>query len=425
MKERSNMILSLAGMGVSGIGSNLYAFAISFYILSVTGSSTSFAMSLILSVLPRVVLNPFVGNLVDRVNKKAVVVLADCMSGLIMIGLVVLSMGNDLSLMLIYSATFLLSVSNVFLGNAYSASYANIVTEKLLTKLNSFQQTIQAIIQIGSPILGGIVYALVDIRLFILINGLSFFASAVSELFIDFKFNSKLVDTQRPKNSFMENFVEGFRYVKSQKMFISLALYALVVNFFVSAFSVIMPYTLITVHAFDSNLVGYVQAAFPVGMLIASIVIGQKNLKFSKNLFGGGIMMFAVVFILFSIPSLPNVDFGFMTPFYYGLIFMVMAATAVSINVPLGVKFQTSVDEAYRGRFFGFLGMMAEGIIPLAYLLFGFLIGILPTYVILYISTTALFILAVSIKRNKYLDDEIKPVETLETTKVVESIEVS
>lgn len=419
MKERRNLILTLAGMGVSGLGTDLYAFAISFYILKITGSATNFALSLVLSTLPAVILNPIVGNLVDRLNKKMLVVAADMLSGLLMFGLFFLTMGNELSLIMIYTTTFFLSIFNVFLGTSFTAAFGSIVTEKYITKLNSFQQTIMALIQMGSPIFGGMIYALVDIRLFILINGVSFIISGCTELLIDFKLNSTLVPGEGAKNSFLENFVEGFRYVKSNKMYVSLAVYALVINFFLSAFSVIVPYTLVTLHAFDSGLVGIVQATFPVGMLVASIVIGSKNIQFSKKLFSRVIMLFSVSLVLFTIPSLPFVNLGSLTPIYYGIVFMMIAANAVSVNVPLGVKLQTSVDEAYRGRFFGFLGMMSEGVMPISYLLCGFLIGFVPTYVILYVSAAALIIITIHIKGNKTLDGSVNK------EKVMESVQVS
>lgn len=418
MQEKRNMILTLAGMGVSGLGSSLYSFAISFYILAVTGSGSSFALSLILSTLPRVVLNPIVGNLVDRMNRKWLVVGADLMSGLLMFAVYFLTMKSELSLFLIYSASFLLSVCNVVLSTSFSASFASLVTDKYITKLNSLQQTIQAIIQIGAPILGGMVYALIDIRLFILVNGFSFILSGITEIFIDFTFNSKLIKTDGPINSFIENFVEGFKYVKSNKMYVSLAVYALIINFFLSGFSVIMPYTLVTIHGFAPEVLGLVEAAFPIGMLITSLIIGTINIQFSKQLLGRGIFCLAIILALFSIPSLPVIDLGSWTIIYYSVIFALLASVVIVINVPLGVKFQTSVDEAYRGRFFGFLGMMAEGIIPLSYLLCGFLIGIIPTYVILYVAAIALVIITMHIMKNKFLDESINEEKVIESVRV-------
>jgi len=164
MKNLRNVILTIAGQGVSALGTNLYTFAISFYILKVTGNPTSFALSLILATLPRILLNPFVGNFIDRTNKKIVVVLADAACGVIMIGLFLMTANQSLSLVMIYTATVLLNVSYIFLNNAFAASMHSIAGSQYLTKVNSFNQTIQAFVQVVAPVAGGIIYALVDIR---------------------------------------------------------------------------------------------------------------------------------------------------------------------------------------------------------------------------------------------------------------------
>lgn len=419
MKEKRNMLLTLLGLGVSGLGTNLYTFAISYYILALTGSATSFALSLVVSVLPRIILSPIVGNLADRMNRKTLVILSDLFSGIVMFVLYYVTIGNSLSITYIYVGSFFLSVFQVFLSTSFSASFAAIVSDKYLTKLNSYTQVIDSIIQIGAPVFGGLIYGILDIRVFLLINGVSFILSSFTELFIDFKFNSKLDHTESPQNSFIENFVEGFRYVKSEKMYLSMAVYSLVINFFMSSFAVILPFTLITIHGFGPRTIGFIQAAFPVGVLLASIYIGSKNMQFTKALFARGIVIMALMLSIFAIPSLPMVELGRFTSVFYGLTFIILAGVAMTINIPLGVKLQSSVDEAYRGRFFGFLGSMSQGVMPLSYILVGFLIGFVPTYVILFVSTLALLIITSHIRRNETLDGNTKEEKVMESVQVI------
>lgn len=404
MKEFRNMILAMAGQGISALGTDLYNFAISFYILSVTGSSTSFAMSLIVAILPRIILSPFVGSYIDRANKKMVVIVADFSCGIIMIALFVLTANQSLTLWMIYMASALLNVSFIFLNNSYIASMYNIVGKKYITKVNSFNQTIRAIVQIISPIAGGIVYAWVDIRMFMLLNAVSFFASSFSELFIDFSLHSTLKTASAKTERFFASMKAGFEYAISQKALFTLGIYALFLNFFLSAFTVIMPYTLITIHEFDSDMVGLIQSAFPVGTIIASVVVGAVNLKFSRRNFSTGIFAMGLVLALFSMPAFQFWSFEGVIPYYYSFLFIFLSGTAVALNVPLGVHMQMTVEEAFRGRFFSLLGTMSGGIMPVSYLLVGFLITILPTYVILLVSALALFGISVHIKGNRMLD---------------------
>lgn len=415
MKAFRNMILAMAGQGVSAFGTNLYNFAISIYILKNTGSATSFALSLIISTLPRILLNPIAGTYIDRSNKKMVVVLADAICGFVMIALYFATATQSLSLWMIYIASVLLNICVVFLTNAFNASMYSIVGDKYIVKVNSFNQTVQSFIQIISPIAGGIIYAIVDIRMFILINGISFFLSSFSELFIDFKLFSKLKGALAPTESFIEGLKSGLRYALAQKDILNLAVYIIFINFFMGTFAVIMPYTLINVHQYDSDLVGFIQAAFPIGMLVASIVVGAINLRYTPKRFGRIISLLGLALILFSLPSLSVWPLERLTPYYYMVVFFFVATTVVAINVPFSVKLQTTIEEEYRGRFFGLLHTTSEGIMPLAFIITGLLISHLPTYVILGVSALFLIGISIHILNNKTIMESEKPVEVIKS----------
>ncbi len=178
-KEKINMYLAIAGKNVSLAGSSIYGFAMSLYILKVTGSAQSFATMLIVTTLPRVILSPFVGNLADRVSKKAMVVGSDFLSGMAMFVLYLSIIRSELLIYQIYIAGIVLSVLYTFLGTAFSSSAATIVQKENVLKMNSWNQTASSIIQVLAPMIGGAVFALVDIRLFILVNSISFFLIGV------------------------------------------------------------------------------------------------------------------------------------------------------------------------------------------------------------------------------------------------------
>ncbi len=76
-----NMGIFLLGKLVSLFGTRIMNFAISLYVLKFTGSGMSFAITMIVSTLPAIVLSPFAGVLADRVNRKLVGVLNDALCG--------------------------------------------------------------------------------------------------------------------------------------------------------------------------------------------------------------------------------------------------------------------------------------------------------------------------------------------------------
>ncbi len=402
-KEQINLYLTLCGKGVSELGSKLYGFAMSFYVLKLTGSAQSFAITLLLTTLPAIVLSPFVGVIVDRFKKKSIVVLADFISGAIMLGLFIGTRTSALTLPMIYFATFSLSVMAVFLGTAFRASYPNIVSKGQLTKLNAYTQGLDSMLSIVAPILGGVIYGLLDAKMFMLINGISFLLSSFSELFINFEMFGKPNSIRMKSQTFMTNMREGLNYVLKKKTFMTIALYALCINFFMSSFSILLPYNLITTHGISPEINGFIQSIFPIGAILMSIYVGRKNTQFSQSLFRNTMLMFGAIMLAFAYPVLPNVALGGFIPIYYALLMGVVGMVVVLVNVPLSVLFQVSLEDEFRGRAMGLFGSLSQGVMPISYLLTGFLLDIVPSYGILIVNAIALILIAISIQKNVQL----------------------
>lgn len=401
-REMRNLWLTLAGKGVSQMGSKLFGFAMSFYILKLTGSAQSFAISLLITTLPGVLLSPIAGGLTDRLDKKLVVVGADMLSGVSMLLIFALIGSGELSLPIIYLAELILAVLFVFLSNAFAASYPNLVSRGNLTKINAYTQGMDSMLSIFIPILGGVIYGIIDVKWFFVINGISFILSAFSEMFIDFHMFGERVTTKVP---FIQNLKEGFQYISGQRLFMTIAIYALFINFFMSAFSIVMPYNLITIHEISPETNGFIQSVFPIGAIFMSVYVGKKNLKFSHRLLRNTMVMFGLLMLMFALPTMGLFDLGYIMPIYYAALMGILAMVSILVNVPLQVLFQTIIEDAYRGRAMGVLSAFAQGIMPISYLLTGLLLNYIPSYSILLFSALALAIIGLSIHNNANLKE--------------------
>ena len=100
---------------VSIFGSSIYSFALGLYVLQITGSALNFAITLILGTIPMIVMNPFAGVIVDKVDKKKLVVCMDVLSGCLLITVYIVSNYYGLNLFIIYTTTFLMTVFTTFL----------------------------------------------------------------------------------------------------------------------------------------------------------------------------------------------------------------------------------------------------------------------------------------------------------------------
>ncbi|MHB8129637.1 MAG: MFS transporter, partial [Mobilitalea sp.] len=135
-KEMLNIILFSAGKLVSLLGTYLYSFALSLYILKVTGSGTSFAFSILIGTLPRILLSPVAGSLTDRINKKKMIVVLDFLSGAVVLTLLVSCILYGIKVPFIYLSTFILAVISTFFNTCFSAAIPRLVSDRKLIKIN-------------------------------------------------------------------------------------------------------------------------------------------------------------------------------------------------------------------------------------------------------------------------------------------------
>ena len=388
---KKNIVLLLMGKLVSVLGSQIYSFAISLYILSITGSGFSFALALALSTLPEVLFGPISGVIADRFDRKKMVVIIDVLSGLVVLGLLVLSLVDQLKISYIYITTFLLSTCSVFFKTPLMASLPNIVDDKNLTRINSLTQTIESISSIAGPFIGGIVYAIIDIKTFLFINGISFIISGISEIFIDFELNNDIEiidkdDDKIEKKSFFIDFKEGIKYISNQKWLIILTSFFVMLNMLVMmGILVPVPYIVREMWGFTSQQYGYLNTMFPVGILIGSILLAflpqkEKNYKrlifctlsFSIAIFLVGIVTSEMFF------SLNNMQYLIILMMLY----FIIAIAAIFINVPLEVTVQRLIQDEKRGRVEGTLGSLSSALSPIGIILAGILVDIINPWIL-------------------------------------------
>ncbi|MER2028999.1 MAG: MFS transporter [Solibacillus sp.] len=372
---------------IGALGSHVYSFGISMYILSMTGSSLSFATNIILSYLPRTIMSPIAGLLGDRLPRKWLVLSGQAGVILTVSGLLVYTHEFGLSLIAIYTATVFNSIFSTFSGVAFSASIANLVDGDRLQKAMSFNQLSYSISGIGGPIFGGMLFGFVSMEMFLII----FICAAVITLMLESTMNFVLykkeaVNGNAEKESMFESFKAGFRYVNSKPIIKAILWTALWLNLFFTAINVGGDYILLTILKLDPKYIGFTEAGGAIGVLITSVYFASRaTVKFPLLTVKRAVFASSVVVILSALPLI--ITFSAMMNFVYYLIIMFLfGGLGVITNTPLGVLMQTSIEEEYRGRVFGIIEMMAMSAMPVGTLVFGILYEFIPAQYILIVS---------------------------------------
>ncbi|MBO0961208.1 MFS transporter [Neobacillus sp. MM2021_6] len=386
-KEAKNIFLYAAGKTISIFGTAIYSFALGLYVLKLTGSALSFAVTLILGIVPMIIINPLAGVIADKFNKRILVVSMDMVSGFLLVLVYFLSNLYGLSLILIYATTFLLTVCTTFFGVGVEAGKPNMVSEKMLMNINSVGKVIDSVSSISGPMLGGFVFVVFDIETFILINGISFILSGLSMLFIDFKLFSHQsnVDFSGGKIHLIQDVKDGFQYLFSKKSLMSIFILLITINFFLGfAVTIPLPYFINNILRLGSKEFGIIEGAFPLGMILGAVMVKSITEKISYSQLVKYLRFSLAIFMILSgLPVIPNnlqINPVLFTVFYCVVMFCFGVIIAF-IDIPLAYFMQKEIPDEYRGRVLSISISIGKTMLPVAMIASGTLLNYIPAYI--------------------------------------------
>jgi MFS family permease len=353
------------------------------YVLKLTGSGMSFATTLMFGVLAVVLFNPPAGVIADRFNKKHLVVLMDVFNGLLFISLFIVSKSIGLNLILIYLSTFMTTGLTTIFSISFDTAIPHIVSTKQLLHINSIGKIIDSLGSIIGPILGGMIYAFVNIELFILVNGISFLISAIFESLIDFNFNKPKNISIKEPSSFVEDFKSGIRYIAKEKDLVLILVLFVSINFFISfSITVPLPYIITQELNLSSSNYGLIESFFPIGMIIGAGIIKYviDKIEYTQLLKLATLLLSCTMVII----GLPLIDSGIQFNslaylIYFSTCTFIFGITISFIDIPIMYYLQTVIPDHIRGRVLSISIASAKIIAPIALIISGLLID--NTYV--------------------------------------------
>jgi MFS family permease len=212
-----NYRLLWIGQIVSQLGDWFNSVAVYALLLELTGNATSVALMIIVQFLPMAVIGPVAGVVVDRMNRRRLMIGADILRGLLIPVLLAVRHADQVWLVyLVMGATVSLTA---FFEPARTAVIPNVTTRSQLLTANALSSaTWSAMLAIGAGV-GGVVTALFGRNVAFLVNAISFFASAV--VIARTSFNADPPESKRPAGwatiTGIGDLIEGFRYIRSDR----------------------------------------------------------------------------------------------------------------------------------------------------------------------------------------------------------------
>ncbi len=391
------LFLSLARL-ISSLGSSMFNFALSLYVLDLTGSSAIFSLVLSAAILPSVIVNLIGGVLIDRFSKKQILILAEILSGVltIMFFTLFLSYPENIGLFVVFA--ILLSVVQSFFILAIQASIPEIVNVEKVAAANSILQIINSMLMIVGPVIGALAYTAFGMKHVIWLNGASFIVGGIVMVFLKFR---QMQREEGERSRYWSEVKKSFTYLKEEPVLKFLLWMLVTINFlFVPMMLLVIPYINYHVLQVSGMQLAIIEGSFGLGAMLGGIYISfRKNTSvFIRNAFLLlGLQCFLLLCLLFPI-LFEGADKNAIT-LGFSLLLVILGSINMIQNIPLFTYFQLRIPDHLRGRV---LGLINVGILlstPLGLWVYGVLLENFDWYYIT--SGSGIIILAICLTQRK------------------------
>jgi len=258
-----------SGQFFSLLGTYMSQFALGIWAWQRTGEATALALVALFSFGPSVIMFPIAGALVDRWNRKLVMMISDVASGIATIAVFLLLSSGRLEVWHLYVTGAFTGIFQAFQWPAYSASISLMVDKKDYARASGLFSLADSVSNIIAPAAAGILIGLIGVMGVLTIDIVTFLAAVGILLLVVIPQPPK----REEKRSMLSDTFFGFRYISERRGLLGLQL-----NFFASnlvtglAFTVFTPMIMLR-SGNDTVITGAVQSAFGVGGVVGGLAL--------------------------------------------------------------------------------------------------------------------------------------------------------
>ncbi|GGX25165.1 MFS transporter [Aquimarina muelleri] len=358
----------LALLMISLFGTDLTDFALSVWILEQPGSSvSSYSLVWFFEAVPGVVLAPFIGSMVDRWDKKKMIVGGQIVAGIGSLALMALHNFGMLQAWHIMIVAGIGSVASMFVFDAFQASTSTLVSKDKLVKANGMSSTMYGVIQMGVPILAPVLYKLIGIRSIFFIDVITFSIAVVAFLLLGFVVVARSSD----KFNFKEDFKLVRAFVKEKAGFSYFIFFFFLMSFLIGLISVL--FTPLVLDFSNEYILGIIMSCAGVGALLGGVLMSVlKEFKRPMN----------AVINLGYLKSLVFLGCFFFMNQYTLAVAGVIIMALFTIEMVISEAFlQTLIPVEKQGRIMGTVSFLVGITAPIAYLIVGPLVDYVKLFV--------------------------------------------
>jgi DHA3 family macrolide efflux protein-like MFS transporter len=266
-------LVIFAGQAFSLFGSELVQFALVWWLTQESGSATTLAVASLVGLLPPVFLGPFAGTLVDRWNRRVVMLVADGAIALATLVLATLFALGIVQVWHVYVVMFVRALGGSFHWPAMQASTTLMVPERHLARVAGANQALRGIANIAMPPLGALLVAFASLPVVLAIDVATALLAIIPLIFVRVPQPTRSLPKELKQPSVWSDLREGVRFVwRWRGLAILIALISLLHFLAAPAFSLI---PIVVTNYFEKGALelAWMQSASGIGLLVGGVLL--------------------------------------------------------------------------------------------------------------------------------------------------------
>lgn len=351
-----------AGQAFSILGSFAVQFSIVWWLTTSYGSGSVLTISMLVAFLPNIFLGPFAGVVIDRYNRKTVMIAADALVALstALLGIAFWALGQP-PLWMVYAVLFVRGLGSTFHSPAMQAAIPMLVPEEMLTKAGGWGNLIASGGMLLGPVLGAFLMSFMPIAPIMLVDILGAAFAIGSLLFVAIPD----IPQSAEKPRVLEDLRQGMQAIAKNRPLVAVTLPMVLATLVYMPLGALYP-LLVKAHFLGTAWHnGVVEFSFAAGMTVSSLIMG---------LWGGTKRRFLMISLAIAMLGVTSMLSGALPPegfWIFAAVCFPMGATNTFLMVPLNAYIQSTVPSDQMGKVFSLLMTAMSLASPLGLILAG------------------------------------------------------
>jgi MFS transporter, DHA3 family, macrolide efflux protein len=275
-------IIVLIGQLASLLGTNMTGFGLTIWAYGQTGRATDLALIGFFFITPMLLISPTAGAIVDRYNRKLMMMISDLASGLTTVAVLILFWSGSLEIWHLYIASAVSGTFQAFQWPAYSAAISVMLPKEQYARAHGLNSLTESASGIFSPLLAGALLALFGLSVILIIDIVTFVFAIGTLLVVEIPTPKQTEAGREGQGSIWQESLYGFRYIFRRPSLLGLQLVFLSANFMAGVGMTLFAPMILARTGNNELIFGSVQSIGAIGGVVGGLVMsawgGPKRL---------------------------------------------------------------------------------------------------------------------------------------------------